>query len=77
IRYKPSPSRPTGARLVPSLMFCPKHTREYNKGYNFASNLSDPVTARYKKEAASGSSKTWGNRVDHVTEMPLPSTVSS
>lgn len=58
-------------------MFCPQHTREYNKGYNFASNLSDPVTARYQKDAASGSRKTWGTRVDHVTEMPLPSTVRS
>ncbi|MEH7839811.1 DnaJ domain-containing protein [Rhizobium laguerreae] len=59
------------------LMFCPQHTREYNKGYNFASNLSDPVTARYQKEAASGSRKTWGTCVDHATETPLPSTVRS
>ncbi|MGO7549130.1 J domain-containing protein [Rhizobium leguminosarum] len=59
------------------LLFCPQHAREYNKGYNFASNLSDPVTARYQSEAASGARKTWGTRVDHATEMPLPSTVRS
>ncbi|XKM43032.1 J domain-containing protein (plasmid) [Rhizobium ruizarguesonis] len=59
------------------LMFCPQHTREYNKGYNFASNLSDPGTARYQREAANGSRKTWGTRVEQATEMPLPSTVRS
>ncbi|NNG69160.1 J domain-containing protein [Rhizobium laguerreae] len=59
------------------LMFCPQHAREYNKGYNFASNLSDPVTARYQREAANGSRKTWGTRVEPATETPLPSTVRS
>ncbi|MBA1349900.1 J domain-containing protein [Rhizobium sp. WYCCWR 11146] len=59
------------------LVFCPQHAREYNKGYNFASNLSDPVTARYQREAANGSRKTWGTRLDQATEMPLPSTVRS
>lgn len=35
------------------------------------------MTARYQSEAASGARKTWGARVDHATEMPLPSTVRS
>ncbi|RWX81788.1 molecular chaperone DnaJ [Neorhizobium lilium] len=59
------------------LLFCPEHVKEYSKGYNFAPNLSDPVTARYQREAASGSRQTWGTSVNRATEAPLPSTARS
>lgn len=59
------------------LQFCPDHVREYNKGYNFATNLSDPVTARYQREAASGLRATAGTSVKQPSETPLPSTARS
>lgn len=59
------------------LLFCPEHVTEYSKGYNFATNLSDPVTARYQKEAASGSRPTWGTSVNQASEIPLPSMARS
>ncbi len=59
------------------LLFCSEHVKEYNKGYNFAPDLSDPVTARYQREAASGSRRTWGTSVDQASEIPLPSTARS
>lgn len=59
------------------LLFCPNHVKEYSKGYNFVTKLSDPVTARYQREAASGSRPTWGTRRHHVSDIPLPSSVRS
>jgi curved DNA-binding protein CbpA len=59
------------------LLFCSEHVKEYGKGYNFATNLSDPVIARYQREAASGARPTWGQRIHQPSEMPLPFTVRS
>lgn len=59
------------------LLFCPQHVSEYSKGYNFVTKLSDPLTARYQREAASGSRPTWGTRIDQASEIPLPSSVRS
>jgi hypothetical protein len=42
-------------------MFCVDHAREYNKGYNYFSGLSDGEIARYQKEALTGHRPTWGN----------------
>ncbi len=33
------------------LWFCAAHVGTYSKGYNFVTKLSDPVTARYQREA--------------------------
>ena len=59
------------------LLFCPVHVREYGKGYNFTTKLSDPLIARYQREAASGSLRTWGTLVNQASEVPLPSTTRS
>lgn len=59
------------------LLFCAEHAKEYNKGYNYSADLSDPVTARYQREAAEGSRKAFGTKVDQPSEMPLPSTARS
>jgi curved DNA-binding protein CbpA len=59
------------------LLFCADHVKEYTKGYNFAPNLSDPVVARYQREAANGSRATLGNSVNKASEIPLPSTARS
>ncbi|MCM2472382.1 DnaJ domain-containing protein [Rhizobium sp. CG5] len=59
------------------LVFCTEHVREYNKGYNFSPNLSDPVIARYQREAAEGSRPTEGTGAPKATEIPLPSTEPS
>ena len=59
------------------LLFCQGHVAEYTKGYNFSPNLSDPATARYQREAASGLRATVGVRVHRATEAPLPSTARS
>ncbi|MGV1753943.1 J domain-containing protein [Agrobacterium sp. CG674] len=59
------------------LLFCTEHVREYNKGYNFSPNLSDPVTARYQREAAEGSRQTAGVGAPKATEIPLPRTERS
>ncbi|OCP07916.1 MULTISPECIES: J domain-containing protein [unclassified Ensifer] len=40
-------------------MFCFEHVKEYNKGYNFFSGLSDSEVARYQKEAVTGHRPTW------------------
>ncbi|WP_105405200.1 J domain-containing protein [Neorhizobium sp. T7_12] len=59
------------------LLFCPTHLAAYTKGYNFSPSLSDPVTARYQREAASGLRATIGVKVNRVTEPPLPSKARS
>ena len=59
------------------LLFCLAHAKEYSEGYNYVTKLSNPVTARYQREAASGSRPSWGVRIDHSPETPLPSAIRS
>lgn len=59
------------------LVFCTEHVKEYNKGYNYSTNLSDPVTARYQREAASGLRPTEGTSTTQASELPLPSRARS
>lgn len=40
-------------------LFCFEHVKEYNKGYNYFSGLSDTEVARYQKEAVTGNRPTW------------------
>ncbi|MBW9087097.1 J domain-containing protein [Rhizobium wenxiniae] len=40
-------------------IFCFEHVKEYNKGYNYFSGLSDGEIARYQKEAITGHRPTW------------------
>src|SRR5690606_27221336 len=40
-------------------MFCFEHVKEYNKGYNYFSGLSDGEIARYQKDAITGHRPTW------------------
>lgn len=40
-------------------LFCFEHVKEYNKGYNYFSGLSDTEIARYQKEAITGHRPTW------------------
>jgi curved DNA-binding protein CbpA len=39
--------------------FCFEHVREYNKGYNYFSGLTDTDIARFQKEAITGHRPTW------------------
>lgn len=39
--------------------FCIDHVRQYNKGYNYFSGLSDGEVARFQKEALTGHRPTW------------------
>ncbi|KQY45639.1 J domain-containing protein [Rhizobium sp. Root483D2] len=59
------------------LLFCLEHVKEYNKGYNFATGLSDADIARYQREATTGGRPTWGTSVNQASEIPIPSTVRS
>ncbi|WP_037079671.1 J domain-containing protein [Rhizobium sp. CCGE 510] len=59
------------------LSFCSTHVSAYSRGYNFVTKLSDPLTARYQREAASGSRPTLGTRIEQPSETPLPSLVRS
>ncbi|WP_168879293.1 J domain-containing protein [Rhizobium sp. P28RR-XV] len=59
------------------LLFCRNHAKEYSEGYNYVTKLSNPVTARYQREAASGSRPSWGVRVSHASGTPLPSSIRS
>jgi hypothetical protein len=59
------------------LFFCLPHVKEYNKGYNFATNLSEADIARYQREAATGHRPTWGTTVTQASETPIPSAVRS
>lgn len=59
------------------LLFCLEHVKEYNKGYNFATDLSDKEIARYQREAATGGRPTWGTSVNQASETPLPGNVRS
>lgn len=59
------------------LFFCAEHTKAYNQGYNYAPDQSDPVVARYQREAAAGSRATLGTATRQAAEKPLPSTERS
>ncbi|MBW3096538.1 J domain-containing protein [Pseudohoeflea coraliihabitans] len=59
-------------------MFCFDHVREYNKGYNYFSGLSDGEIARYQKEALTGHRPTWGIGVNKAARNgPQPGTMRS
>ena len=45
-------------------VFCFEHVKEYNKGYNYFSGLSDTEVARYQKEAVTGNRPTWSMGVN-------------
>lgn len=59
------------------LLFCLEHVKEYNKGYNFATDLSKADIARYQREATTGGRQTFGTVVNQATEAPMPSTARS
>ena len=59
------------------LLFCLEHVKEYNKGYNYAADLSNPDTARYQREATTGGRQTWGTVVKQPSDTPIPSTARS
>ncbi|MBT9370784.1 J domain-containing protein [Rhizobium sp. CSW-27] len=53
-------------------LFCFEHVKEYNKGYNYFSGLSDNEIARYQKEAITGHRPTWTVGVNKAArEAPL------
>ena len=59
-------------------MFCFDHVREYNKGYNYFSGLSDSEIARYQKEALTGHRPTWTLGVNKAAQAaPLHSAARS
>ena len=59
-------------------MFCFEHVKEYNKGYNYFSGLSDNEIARYQKEAITGHRPTWTIGVNKTaSDSPLHSTLRS
>ena len=59
-------------------LFCFEHVKEYNKGYNYFSGLSDSEIARYQKEAITGHRPTWTVGVNKSAKhAPLHSTLRS
>src|ERR1044072_4859970 len=46
------------------LLFCPGHVGDYNKGYSYKADRSQPEIPRYQREAISGRRQTWGAVVD-------------
>ncbi|MDQ0456552.1 J domain-containing protein [Rhizobium paknamense] len=59
-------------------LFCFEHVKEYNKGYNYFSGLSDTEIARYQKEAITGHRPTWTVGVNRdAKNAPLHSTLRS
>ncbi|RWX74412.1 molecular chaperone DnaJ [Neorhizobium lilium] len=59
-------------------LFCFEHVKEYNKGYNYFSGLSDTEIARYQKEAITGHRPTWTVGVNKAAkDAPLHSTARS
>ncbi len=49
-------------------LFCFEHVKEYNKGYNYFSGLSDTEIARYQKEAVTGHRPTWTIGVNRASK---------
>lgn len=59
-------------------LFCFEHVKEYNKGYNYFSGLSDTEVARYQKEAITGHRPTWTLGVNSAAKgSPLHSAARS
>jgi curved DNA-binding protein CbpA len=59
-------------------LFCFEHVKEYNKGYNYFSGLSDSEIARYQKEAITGHRPTWTVGVNKAARnSPLHSEIRS
>jgi curved DNA-binding protein CbpA len=59
-------------------LFCFEHVKEYNKGYNYFSGLSDGEIARYQKEAITGHRPTWTVGVNKAARnSPLHSDIRS
>jgi curved DNA-binding protein CbpA len=59
-------------------LFCFEHVKEYNKGYNYFSGLSDGEIARYQKEAITGHRPTWTVGVNKAAKhAPLHATSRS
>ena len=59
-------------------LFCFEHVKEYNKGYNYFSGLSDSEVARYQKEAITGHRPTWAMGVNKSSKSsPLHSSARS
>ena len=59
-------------------LFCFEHVKEYNKGYNYFSGLSDSEIARYQKEAVTGHRPTWTVGVNQAAKhASLHSTIRS
>jgi curved DNA-binding protein CbpA len=59
-------------------LFCFEHVKEYNKGYNYFSGLSDGEIARYQKEAITGHRPTWTVGVNKAARnSPLHSEIRS
>ncbi|KAA0698589.1 J domain-containing protein [Neorhizobium sp. P12A] len=59
-------------------LFCFEHVKEYNKGYNYFSGLSDGEIARYQKEAITGHRPTWTVGVNKAARnSPLQSDIRS
>jgi len=59
-------------------LFCFEHVKEYNKGYNYFSGLSDGEIARYQKEAITGHRPTWTVGVNKdARNSPLHSDIRS
>ena len=55
-------------------LFCFAHVKEYNKGYNYFSGLSDGEIARYQKEAVTGHRPTWTMGINkNTTDNPYQS----
>lgn len=60
------------------LLFCLEHVKEYNRGYNYLSGLSDAEVGRYQKEAITGGRPTWGTGVNQsARDSPSQSKVRS
>lgn len=60
------------------LLFCLEHVKEYNRGYNYLSGLSDAEVGRYQKEAITGGRPTWGTGVNQsARDSPTQSKVRS
>lgn len=59
-------------------LFCFEHVKDYNKGYNYFSGLSDGEIQRYQKEAITGHRPTWTVGVNKAAKgSPLHSTLRS
>ena len=59
------------------LLFCLEHVKDYNKGYHYATDLSNPAIARYQREATTGERRTWGTVASQSTGTPMPCTARS